>query len=662
MRITCPSCAAQYEVDAEDISPTGQEFQCSDCLNIWEQSRDGSVSEITPEEVVEDTVDVEEGTIVEDVTPVFEIEEPAEEASEDAVIIDFPEVAIQEPVVDLPTDITEPEVAIETFEDEIDDTVDESTILEEIIADTEIETPEIDEPSTEIYEPSVDVDIEPEDETDVISNLDDIEIATETPSDFTYTPVFDEDPEPVSLRLDTNQDTSTSEEVQDDDTQAVDGLASDMETPELADMPFMAPPVADDLSPEDIEVSIDVEEFTELETTPEDIRDLEELDGATEPDQEPVMSYYEESTDTDDDGVDDTTAIPDPEKLEAIEIVKEPAVFDDPFETIIITEDDIIVADEPEPSEEADPEEEPFVEEINETIEHVSEPFEEAPLVEENDPEEEIADFELPEPVVADEVVEIVEDEVDEIIEAVEEEAPSIFPPIQDVIPAALPSSEDENEAEEELRPWLIPTPEDDVEETQQEIETEELEAQEASAVIEETEESEIADIDVEQDIEIPEIGDLAKFFTDEEPEANIATNEDSSEAVDNVFPIKESSLAETIRAQVAVEDALEDAPEVEDDVDLMPDILIGQRARVPNLDALKDSVRDRNVKPTREQKNSKSGRGFIAGLILTLLVFALLFAIYMLSDTIIAAVPALAPVLEIYVNIADTFRGLFSF
>lgn len=652
MRITCPSCAAQYEVDAEDISPTGQEFQCSDCLNIWEQSRDGSVSEITPEEVVGDTVDVEEGTIVEDVTPVFEIEEPEEEASEEAVIIDFPEVAIQEPVVDLPTDITESEAAIETFEDEIDDIVDESTILEEIIADTETEEPEIDEPSVE-------VDIDPEDETDVISNLDDIEIAAETPSDFTYTPVFDEDPEPISLRLDTNQDTSTSEEVQDDDIQAVDDLDTGMETPELADMPFMAPPIADDLSPEDIEVSVEVEEFTELETAPEDIRDLKELDGAAEPDEEPVMSYYKESTDTNDDGIDDTAEIPDPEELEAIEIVEEPTVFDDPFETIIITEDDIIVADEPESSEEADPEEESFAEEINETIEHVSEPFEEAPLVEENDSEEENEDLESPEPVVADELV---EDEIDEIIETVEEEAPSIFPPIQDVIPAVLPPSEDEDEAEEELRPWLTPTSGGDAETTPQDVNIESVEAPSIESVTMKVEEADPAETETDQDSVVSGIDGLANFFLEQEAASNIATNEDSSEAVDNVFPIKESSLAETIRAQVAVEDALDEVPEVEDDVDLMPDILIGQRARVPNLDALKDSVRDRNVKPTREVKGAKSDRGFIAGLVLTLLVFALLFAIYMLGDTIIAAVPVLAPVLEIYVNIADTFRGLFSF
>lgn len=46
MRITCPNCAAQYEVDAEDISFAGQDVQCSECFTIWLQKRDGATEQV----------------------------------------------------------------------------------------------------------------------------------------------------------------------------------------------------------------------------------------------------------------------------------------------------------------------------------------------------------------------------------------------------------------------------------------------------------------------------------------------------------------------------------------------------------------------------------------------------------------------------------------
>ena len=44
MRITCPTCSTQYEVDEKDISFTGQDVQCSECMTIWTQSRNGEAT------------------------------------------------------------------------------------------------------------------------------------------------------------------------------------------------------------------------------------------------------------------------------------------------------------------------------------------------------------------------------------------------------------------------------------------------------------------------------------------------------------------------------------------------------------------------------------------------------------------------------------------
>jgi len=376
MRITCPSCAAQYEVDAEDISPTGQEFQCSDCLNIWSQSRDGSVAEITPDKVVEDTPNAEEDIVTEDNAPAIEIDEPIEEVAEEAVIIDFPEVFAQEPAVDLPTDITEFEVESEVLEDEATEIVDESAILEEIIAEAEIELPEI-------IETSAGIDTDPEETSDVISNLDDIEILTETPSSFTYTPVFEGDTDPISLHSDPLQDSDTPESTLDEDVDVADDLSADAETPELADMPFMAPPVSEDF---DDGITNDAE-IEEVENTFTD---------TTKPEEEPAVPYYQESAEIQADDSAETTI---PEELETPE---DPSTFDDPFETIIITEDDIIVADEPETTEEVS-----FAEEIEDTVEA-------APLVETHDLEDDAADLDQPETVIVDELGEIAEDETDD--------------------------------------------------------------------------------------------------------------------------------------------------------------------------------------------------------------------------------------------------------
>lgn len=42
MRLICPECAAQYEVDASVIPEAGRDVQCSNCGHTWWQMRDGA--------------------------------------------------------------------------------------------------------------------------------------------------------------------------------------------------------------------------------------------------------------------------------------------------------------------------------------------------------------------------------------------------------------------------------------------------------------------------------------------------------------------------------------------------------------------------------------------------------------------------------------------
>ncbi|MGY6706160.1 zinc-ribbon domain-containing protein [Roseinatronobacter sp.] len=42
MRITCPSCLAQYEIDAALLPADGREVQCSACSHIWFQPAEGA--------------------------------------------------------------------------------------------------------------------------------------------------------------------------------------------------------------------------------------------------------------------------------------------------------------------------------------------------------------------------------------------------------------------------------------------------------------------------------------------------------------------------------------------------------------------------------------------------------------------------------------------
>lgn len=92
MRITCPNCSTQYEVEENDISFSGQDVQCSECMTIWTQSRNG---EATNPRMADD--------LVEDDSPVDvaeEVTEFSEDGEQEEIVSDlnFPDEPEEKPV------------------------------------------------------------------------------------------------------------------------------------------------------------------------------------------------------------------------------------------------------------------------------------------------------------------------------------------------------------------------------------------------------------------------------------------------------------------------------------------------------------------------------------------------------------------------------------
>jgi predicted Zn finger-like uncharacterized protein len=78
MRITCPNCGAQYEVDDALIPEAGRDVQCSNCGKGWFQAKQVAVDE--PEEAA-----AEDETVAEPVAGVEEVEVAAEEPEAEPV-------------------------------------------------------------------------------------------------------------------------------------------------------------------------------------------------------------------------------------------------------------------------------------------------------------------------------------------------------------------------------------------------------------------------------------------------------------------------------------------------------------------------------------------------------------------------------------------------
>ncbi|MFN3844735.1 MAG: zinc-ribbon domain-containing protein [Paracoccaceae bacterium] len=73
MRLICPNCDAQYEVDDSAIPETGRDVQCSNCGHAWFQIREAQVEDLTDdlyrEPEPEETSDVPDAIAQTDVEP-----------------------------------------------------------------------------------------------------------------------------------------------------------------------------------------------------------------------------------------------------------------------------------------------------------------------------------------------------------------------------------------------------------------------------------------------------------------------------------------------------------------------------------------------------------------------------------------------------------------
>jgi predicted Zn finger-like uncharacterized protein len=81
MRITCPNCGAQYEVDDALIPETGRDVQCSNCGKGWFQARHPELVEAEEEPVAAEVVEeiTVEDTVAAEVVARSPEPEPAEE-------------------------------------------------------------------------------------------------------------------------------------------------------------------------------------------------------------------------------------------------------------------------------------------------------------------------------------------------------------------------------------------------------------------------------------------------------------------------------------------------------------------------------------------------------------------------------------------------------
>ncbi len=118
--------------------------------------------------------------------------------------------------------------------------------------------------------------------------------------------------------------------------------------------------------------------------------------------------------------------------------------------------------------------------------------------------------------------------------------------------------------------------------------------------------------------------------------------------------------IAAALNEQMAIEDALEDAPKpAARDISDVPVELGGPRARIPNVEALKNSVRTKSVQLTSEELQEQvPARRFRRGFSLILLAFVILSAIYISRSTITEYVPAVGPYLDTYATFVELLRA----
>ncbi|WP_295534824.1 zinc-ribbon domain-containing protein [uncultured Thioclava sp.] len=126
MRLVCPNCGAQYEVDDAVIPPNGRDVQCSNCAHGWFQPSkamlDADADPVSPDPVPEDW-DAEEWESAVDAPKASPIASPASpEATLDAAPKPEPEPEPEQDLASEP-DVAQEEVAQDTpeLEDALED-------------------------------------------------------------------------------------------------------------------------------------------------------------------------------------------------------------------------------------------------------------------------------------------------------------------------------------------------------------------------------------------------------------------------------------------------------------------------------------------------------------------------------------------------------------
>lgn len=170
MRLVCPNCGAQYEVDDRVIPENGRDVQCSACGHGWYQTRkELSVSEEgepAPELIDEPVADAEEPEtepVVEDAPTESEMSEEAAESAED--INAEPEVTEAEAIENEDEPAVEDRDAEAEPVEEADPTeaVNEEDVSEEPLPEDE---PTVGLSDDEAIEPAEDDEDEDEDEAE----------------------------------------------------------------------------------------------------------------------------------------------------------------------------------------------------------------------------------------------------------------------------------------------------------------------------------------------------------------------------------------------------------------------------------------------------------------------------------------------------------------
>lgn len=730
MLISCPSCAAQYEVDKQDISVSGQEVQCSDCLTIWVQARDGSIVDARTSDalasgdaVAEQTVEApetsESAADIEDTnmeatsksaeqTPSASVDEavmvtPPPTPAVDAIASIAKEALVEEIVNVIPhgSDDSETAPLEDTVFPEIDDTPApiETTLSEIEIPELETPTPSLRNDNAEITPLQA-----PDDSLEAAHSQQDPVPEISAPNLQNFTNNLSEETDLSEIDI-SSFDASTSLRRDDVDL-------TPLQAPEAAEVDTNdGTLISDPHTPEEAESDLSEIEISELEETLQTL--LRNDDAVTTPLEAPIE-------DSDDNF--------EPQVIEAavqdvLEDTPEAISLGDTNEEVVVSNEDpsftesnneIKAKDDtltPETKIEDDILEQPQPSAPTESISDAPE-IEES-VVQSLDDLTQQTDVHKQAPSQLEEIITPTQVEVEETIAA--EAAPLQSAKIPPLAPISSMETDDDTD-DDDIRPWLVAGSDDDLISPSNiaasPIIEPEIEIDPPVTPVELQPETPLEKIEVSVAPEQPQISvppivsepqaepvlnvapekddlDLSQYFLEDEeplapeqPQVSVPPVEPEKDGLDlsqylleDEEPAKDEptnnrntvddfisgSLESTIREQSKVEDTLPETPKEDSDLDLMPADLIGQRARVPDLDALKQTVRSKKIDLTAEEKRSGGiDSGFIKGALVSIGAVLFLLILYLLSDTISSAVPALAPVMNVYVALMDIFRTVF--